>query len=271
MPKRSKGDNWEYGDSYEQYIGRWSRLVAPQFLAWLSISKGRRWLDVGCGTGALCRAILEDCSPASLVGVDPSEGFLAKANETLAGRAKLSRSIATAIPLIDASVDVCCSALVLNFISDPHQAVTEMSRVTRDGGRVAAYLWDYAGKMELIRFFWDTVLEIDPRGTEMDEGTRFPLCRPEALTLLFRNAGLHAVEATAIDITTSFSSFEDYWLPFLGGQGPAPTYVIALDGSNRQRLRERLRQRLAPQADGSIVLTARAWAVQGTVARSAVP
>jgi SAM-dependent methyltransferase len=267
MSQTRTADTWEHGEPYERYMGRWSRRVAAQFLAWLGIPSGRRWLDVGCGNGALCGAILDNCSPSSVIGVEPSQGFLAKAQEQLAGRVVLRQGTAAQVPLNDSTVDVTCSGLVLNFLPDPSAALVEMTRVTRDGGAIAAYLWDYAGNMELIRLFWETALELDPEAARRDEGVRFPMCNPGALTLLFENSGLRAVEVIAIDIPTLFPNFDDYWRPFLGGQGPAPAYAMVLDGALRQRLRDRLQQRLPVQADGSISLTARAWAVRGTVAK----
>lgn len=267
MDHRGVSDTWERGDPYEQYVGRWSRRVAPRFLSWLRIPAGRRWLDVGCGTGALCAAIVDHCSPSSVVGVEPSEGFLATAREHLAGRAVLRRGSATRIPLDDASVDVVVSGLVLNFVPDPRAALAEMARVTGGGGTIGAYVWDYAGKMELMRFFWDAAVELDPDAARMDEGSRFPLCRPEALVELLAGTGLDGVEVVAIDIPTPFASFEDYWQPFLGGQGPAPAYAMALEEMARARLRDRLRERVPVAADGSISLTARAWAARGAVAK----
>jgi SAM-dependent methyltransferase len=237
------------------------------FLSWLDIPPGRRWLDVGCGTGALCAAILDRCSPSSIAGVEPSEGFLKTAKENLAGRAVLHQGSATVIPLDDASVDVVVSGLVLNFVPDQQAALAEMARVTSSGGTIGAYVWDYSGKMELMRYFWDAAVELDPDTAKIDEGAQFPSCRPEALVTLFINAGLNQPEATAIDIPTPFASFEDYWQPFLGGQGPAPAYAMALDEPTRTRLRDRIRARIPVQADGSISLTARAWAVRATVAR----
>jgi len=259
-------DTWERGSPYEQYVGRWSRRVAPLFLSWLDVPAGRRWLDVGCGTGALCAAIADRSSPSSVAGVEPSEGFLRAAKENLADRAMLHQGSATAIPLGDASVDVTVSGLVLNFVADQRAALTEMARVTVKGGTIAAYVWDYGGKMELMRFFWDAAAELDPSAAKMDEGIRFPLCRPEALEKLFASAGLKGVEAKAIDIPTQFANFDDYWHPFLGGKGPAPAYAMSLDEAARTRLRDRIRERLPIEASGSIPLTARAWATRATVA-----
>jgi len=258
-------DTWERGSPYEQYVGRWSRQVAPLFLSWLNVPSSQRWLDVGCGTGALCAAIMDGCSPSAVAGVEPSEGFLKTAKENLAGRAVLYQGSATAIPLGDASVDVVVSGLVLNFVQDPRAALLEMSRVTGKGGTIGAYVWDYAGKMELMRFFWDAAIEFDEDATKLDEGVRFALCHPETLGTLFTSAGLGEIDVEAIDIPTPFASFDDYWRPFLGGQGPAPAYAMSLDETARVRLRDRIRERLPTAADGSISLTARAWAVRANV------
>jgi SAM-dependent methyltransferase len=266
MTQANLFDNWQRGEPYERYVGRWSRLVAPRFLSWLSVPAQRRWLDVGCGTGALSAAILDYCLPSSVVGVEPSDGFLEKAREQLTRRMLLHRGSAEKIPLDDESIDATVSGLVLNFIPDGRAALVEMARVTVSGGTIGAYVWDYAGRMELMRLFWDAAVELNPEAAKMDEGVRFPVCRPEALTDLFARAGLRGVEVTAIDIPTRFASFEDYWHPFLGGQAPAPAYAMALDEAARARLRDRIRARMPVQSDGSISLVARAWAVRATVA-----
>lgn len=262
MASNQVPDTWERGNPYEQYVGRWSRRVAPRFLAWLGIPAGRRWLDVGSGTGALSGAILDQCAPSSVAGVEPSEGFLAKAQEQFADRVLFHRGDAAAIPLEAGCVDVTVSGLVLNFVPDQRAALAEMARVTVHGGTIGAYVWDYAGRMEMMRAFWDAAVALDPAAAKMDEGARFPLCRPQALTDLFARAGLRGIEVTSIDIPTHFATFDDYWRPFLGGQGPAPAYAMALDEAARARLRNRIKAHLPLQADGSIALTARAWAVR---------
>jgi len=259
-------DTWQQGDAYERYVGRWSRPVAAEFLRWLRMPAGRRWLDVGCGTGALCEAILQQASPASVTGVEPSPGFLESARARLGGRATFAPGSAEKIPLADGATDVTVSALVLNFVPDLGAAFREMSRVTVAGGTVAGYVWDYAGRMQLMRLFWDAAIELDADAARMDEGVRFDICRPEALLERFHGAGLTDVETMAIEVPTPFDSFEDYWSPFLGGQGPAPAYAMSLDAPDRDRLRERLRARVPVRPDGSIALIARAWAARGTVA-----
>jgi SAM-dependent methyltransferase len=256
-------DPWMLGDVYEQYIGRWSRLVAPRFLAWLDVPGGQRWLDVGCGTGALLQAILDHTAPNTATGIEPSAGFLATARERLGARAALRQGDAASTGLADAVVDVVVSGLVLNFVPDVGAALSEMQRVTRRGGVVAAYVWDYADRMELIRHFWDAAVELDPTAATKHEGARFPLCRPEPLQEAFTRTGLRRVTVDAIDVPTVFADFDACWRPFLGGQGPAPGYAMSLDEAARTRLRDRLRKQLPVAADGSIALTARAWAVRG--------
>lgn len=257
---------WLLGEPYERYVGRWSRTVAGAFLSWLDAPHGQVWGDVGCGTGALVEAILSRSDPQLVVAIDRSDGFLAAARARIADeRARFEVADAAALPWADGSCDVSASGLVLNFVPDAGAMVREMARVTRPHGRVAAYVWDYSGGMEMMRHFWDAAVAVRPADAALDEGGRFPLCRPEPLEALFRAAGLRAIAVQAIDIPTTFRDFDDYWQPFLGKQGPAPTYLAALDGEAREQIRALLKARLAAGADGSIALTARAWAVQGTV------
>lgn len=256
-------DSWNRGDPYERYVGRWSRPVAEHFVDWLALPPSLRWLDVGCGTGALTAAIDAKCRPAQVTGIDPSEGFLAKARTRLEGKATFRVADAMAIPLAPAQVDVVVSGLVLNFVPDTAAGLAEMRRTAVAGGTIAAYVWDYAGKMELMRHFWDAAVALNAAVRELDEGLRFPLCHPEALQAAFRNAGLVAVQCVPIDIPIRFVDFDDYWSPFLGGQGPAPAYAMSLDDRARNALRDRIRDQLPAAADGSISLVARAWAVRG--------
>jgi SAM-dependent methyltransferase len=257
-------DVWADGAFYEPYVGRWSRLVAREFLDWLAIPPRSRWLDVGCGTGAISQTILTVAAPITVKGVDQSDGYLAFAREQVIDeRARFEVADARALPFETATYDAAVSGLVLDFIPDQPVAVTEMARVTRPGGTVAAYVWDYAGEMQLMRHFWDAAVELNPAARELDEGRRFPICRPERLARLFRDVGLKTVETRAIDVPTDFRDFDDYWSPFLGGQAPAPGYAMALTEEQRAALRERIRAGLPIAADGSIHLIARAWAVRG--------
>jgi SAM-dependent methyltransferase len=265
LPVAAVPDTWQRGSPYERYMGRWSRPVAREFLQWLRVPPSKRWLDVGCGTGALCEAILEHCAPSSVVGVEPSDGFRDAAAAALADRADVRAGSATSLPLADGAVDVTVSGLVLNFVPDLGAALAEMRRVTSPGGTIAAYVWDYADRMELVRHFWDAACELDPAASKLHEGRRFPLCSPDALQAQLGNAGLLRPQVAPLEVPTHFASFQEYWEPFLGGQGPAPAYAMALTEERRARLCDLLRARLPTRADGSIGLVARAWAVRASV------
>ena len=259
-------DNWSAGDLYEPYVGRWSRLVARNFLVWLEVGPQKSWLDLGCGIGALAETILQHAQPRRLQCVDLSGAFIAHAKTRLGDiGAAFAVADAQALPLETACFDAAVSALVLNFIPRPERAAVEMARTVRSGGIIAAYVWDYAERMELMRYFWDAAAALDSTAAALDEGVRFPLCQPGALLDLFRAAGLMRAEARCIDVPTRFQNFDDYWSPFLGGQGPAPGYAMSLDEDRRTALREKIRAALPIAADGSIDLTARAWAVRGRV------
>jgi SAM-dependent methyltransferase len=262
------GDRWSSGDAYEPYVGRWSRLVAREFVDWLVLPPERAWVDVGCGTGALSQTILERCSPRSVVGVDPSKDYLEYARARLRDpRASFRLGDAQALPCGDGEGEVVVSGLVLNFVPDPARALAEMARVVGPGGTVAAYVWDYADKMQLMRHFWDAAVALDPAAAELDEGRRFPLAGREALADLFQRAGLVDVEGRPVDVPTVFRDFDDYWFPFLGGQAPAPGYCMSLSEERRAALRDTIRAGLPIRLDGSIHLIARAWAVKARVRR----
>lgn len=259
-------DAWVRGTAYELYMGRWSRLVAREFLDWLAMPPGSRWLDVGCGAGALTQTILEIAAPREITGIDPSEGYIASARTPVDdARVRFQVGEAQALPLETTPYDAVVAGLSLNFVPQPDVGLAQMTRLTRPGGTVAAYVWDYAGQMQMLRCFWEAAGSLDSVARGLDEGKRFPLCRPEPLAALFASAGLQAVEVRAMDVPMLFRDFDDYWSPFMGGEGPAPSYVLALQEPQRQRLQECVRARLPVSADGSISLVARAWAVRGRV------
>lgn len=258
-------DSWDSGANYETYVGRWSALVAEQLLAWLAPPPGRTWLDVGCGTGALCRAILAQTQPVKVTGIDASPDYIAYARESVVDqRATFQVGDAQELPFVADTFDFAVSGLVLNFVPEPQRMAEELLRVVRSGGKVALYVWDYSAGMEFMRIFWDAATELNPAAAELDEGRRFPIAQPDALRGLFSATGAHALDLRAIDVPTLFESFHDFWEPFLTGQGPAPGYVRSLPGEERDQLRTALRERLPIAADGSIALTARAWAVRAT-------
>lgn len=257
------GDEWSSGEAYERYVGRWSRLVARNALDWARVPRHVEALDVGCGTGALAEELLNR-GATRVTGVDPSPAFVAAATERLGHmRAAFRTGDAMKLDFRDGAFDAVVSGLVLNFLPDPERGAREMARVARPGGVVAAYVWDYARGMEMMRRFWDAAASVDARAAALDEGPRFPVCRPDALERLLRSAGLHDVSSTAVDVPTTFKDFDDYWQPFLAGTGPAPAYAASLDERAREAIRERLHATLPRAKDGSIPLVARAWAVRG--------
>ncbi len=238
--------------------------MARQFLAWLGVPPGGRWLDVGSGTGALSQTILETAAPLAVHGVDRSQGYVAYARANVAdGRASFETGDAQNLPVPPAAFDAAVSGLVLNLIPQPARMLAGMVRAVRPGGVVAVYVWDYAGQMQLLRYFFDAATALDPAAAAHDEGQRFTISQPQPLAELIRAAGLEQVETRAIDVPTVFRDFDDYWLPFLGGQGPAPGYLLSLSDERRAALRERLRAALPAAPDGAIALIARAWAVRG--------
>ncbi|WP_282700379.1 class I SAM-dependent methyltransferase [Streptomyces sp. CC219B] len=257
-------DVWEAGPAYERYMGRWSRRVAERFTALAGHADGMRWLDVGCGTGALTAVVAARCRPRLVLGCDRSAGFVETARATARGPVSFVVADATALPVADGVCDAAVSGLALNFLPEPAAGVAEMARAVRPGGLVAAYVWDYAEGMGLLRHFWDAATTADPAAAELDEGRRFPLCRPDPLHALWSEADLHEVRVTPVVVPMVFADLSDLWSPFLGGQGPAPAYVASLPPSTRDRLRDALDTSVPKQPDGTITLTARAWAVSGT-------
>ena len=244
--------------------------MAIEFLRWLASSPGLAWADVGCGTGALTATILAHCAPGSVQGVDSSEAFIAEAHRHVRDpRARFESGDATQLPWDAGTHDMTVSGLVLNFVRDHDAMVREMARVTRSGGIVGAYVWDYAGGMQMMRHFWDAAIAVSPHDAKLDQAERFPICQPGPLQRLFEGVGLHEVRVCAIDIPTRFESFDDYWSPFLGRTGAAPTYLAAQSDEIRERIRQTLAARLTPSGHGPIELFARAWAVHGTVVRAA--
>ncbi len=257
---------WGDGEAYDRMMGRWSRQLAPRFVAWARLPAGGSVLDVGCGTGSLSAALAAS-GMRRVLGIDRSSGYVAHATAAVGNGSDVvvfQVGDAMALPGGDGEFDAAASCLVLNFVPDPPAAVAEMGRVVRPGGVVAACVWDYAGRMEFARIFWDTAVALDlPDARERDEGRRFPICSQEGLGRAFEAAGLEAVEAGAITMPMVFRDFDDYWTPMLGGQGPIAGFVTGLGERDRQRFRDALDARLPRGPGGSIPLAARAWAARG--------
>lgn len=267
MAEASRHDAWQAGDSYDAYMGRWSRQVAPRFLDWLGVSPDLDWLEVGCGTGPLSATILARCAPRSLFAVEPSQGFLDVARANVRDdRARFQLGDAQDLPTASAAHDIAVSALVLNFVPDRVKALSEMKRAVRPGGTVAFYVWDYpGGGVEFMGAFWNAATALDPAAMDLAEGRRFPFCTPEGLSALATEAGLQSVSCAPIEAPTVFRDFDDFWKPFTLGAGPAPGYCAKLEPEARERLRRKLDNDLVRGADGTIPLKVRAWAVKTKV------
>lgn len=253
-------------DAYERFMGRWSRRLAEPFVAFAGVDEGETVLDVGSGTGSLSAAILQRTASTRVVGIDPSKAYVAAAAARVgAARAAFEVGDAQRLRYADASFDRVLSLLVVNFIPDRDAALREMVRVTRPGGTVAAAVWDYGGRMEMLRIFWDEAVALDPAVEPRDE-RHMPLSRQGDLAAFWAAHGLRDVTEAPLDVTLVFESFDDYWKPFLEGQGPAGAYAAGLADAPRAALEARLRQRLLQgKADGLVTLTARAWTVKGVV------
>ena len=259
-------DSWKSGDSYEYFMGRWSSLAAQGFLSWLSPSHDLKWLDVGCGSGALSEAAIHGFKPASLLAIDHSKEFVHTAQKRLGNKAICKVGSAVDLPIEDCSVELSVSGLVFNFLPDVGKALAEMKRVTANGGTVAIYVWDYAGKMDFLQIFWEAAAEFRNEASALNEANRFSDCNFDAIMKNFAEAGFDQVIKAPIEIETLFNDFDDYWIPFLGGQGPAPTYLMSLIETERESIRNVIYKRLPIHSDGSIPLSARALAVKGKVA-----
>jgi SAM-dependent methyltransferase len=259
-------DAWQSGRSYEQYMGRWSILIARQFLEWLPVAPNKAWLEVGCGTGAISGLIRQSKQPGAVLAIDSSPDFISFARENhQGGPIHFGIGLAQSLPTVTGYFDAVVSGLVLNFIPEPLRALEEMRRATKPGGVVAAYVWDYAEGMQMLRFFWDAAVVLEPPAAALDEGIRFPLCRQGSLHKLFTDSGFRDIQSRPVEARAIFSSFEDYWQPFQSGVGPAPGYVASLDAAQKRALEQLLKQSLPKTNDGAITFSNRAWAVQGRV------
>jgi len=232
-------------------------------MGFAGVAPGDRALDVGCGTGLLTNELAAVLGADHVSAIDPSEPFVEACRARVPG-ADVRVGGAEHLPFDDAAFDRTLSQLVVNFLDEPQRGVREMRRVTRDGGTVAACVWDYAGEMTLLRVFWDAVVALDPSASKLDEGVSMPNCHPESLCALWEGAGIGGLEVRELRPSVRYESFDALWEPFAAGVAPSGAYTASLGEPDRAALRDEFRGRLGSPA-GDFVLSARAWAVAGTV------
>lgn len=247
-------------------MGRWSRLVAPLMIEFAKLSDHGQVLDVGCGIGALTFTIAELRPHCNVIGIDASKDYInfAKSHNRSA-RVRFEVGDAQNLTFPDATFDSSLSLLVLNFIPNAQMAIQEMARVTRAGGEVVAAVWDYGGRMEMLRTFWDAAVELDADAERLDE-RNMPLCRSGDLSVLLRSAGLYDIYEQPLELEMNFKTFQDYWEPFLLGQGPAGAYVKMIGQGQSLILRKEVKKRLGLWDEITpFTLHSRVWAVRGSV------
>lgn len=243
-------------DAYDRYMGRYSAQLSSQLANLAGVDRGQRVLDVGCGPGALTAELVARVGPAAVSAVDPSASFVAAARERHPA-VSVQQASAEQLPFPDQVFDVVLAQLVVHFMSDPAAGVTEMLRVTRQDGVVAACVWDHAGGQGPFSALWEAARELDP---EVDDESRLMGTREGDLARLFESAGLHEVEETALSVSVEHPSFEEWWERFTLGVGPPGAYVTGLETERRAQLREHCRELLP---DAPFLVTARAWAARG--------
>jgi SAM-dependent methyltransferase len=245
-------------DSYDRFMGRFSVPLASRFLDRVGVRPGQRVLDVGCGPGALTAALADRLGADHVSAVDPSEPFVAAVRERLPG-VDVRTGRAEALPHDESAYDACLAQLVVHFMADPVAGLAEMRRVTRPGGTVACTVWDHAGGAGPLAAFWRAVAEVDPAAPgERD----LPGTRQGHLGQLMSAAGLRVVKESALTVTSTFATLEEWWEPFTLGVGPAGDYVGRLDDRGRAALLEACGRRLPP---APFVVRATAWFAAGRV------
>jgi ubiquinone/menaquinone biosynthesis C-methylase UbiE len=254
------------GDGYELLMGRWSRRLAEPFLDFVGTADGESVLDVGCGTGCLTVALTERCQVKQVRGVDFSPAYIEHAKRNIHDpRIAFEVGDACALAFPDRSYDRVLSLLMLHFVPRADEAIAEMRRVARPGAVVGAAVWDARGGFVATRMFFDTAAVLDPKASERRARsyTR-PMTRPGELASAWRAAGFTDVVETTLVIRMEFASFEDYWAPYVGTDGPQAEYISTLSDAERSRLRDAVRLAYVDgELDGPRSYAALAWAVKG--------
>lgn len=247
--------------AYDSFMGRYSAELAPAFADYCLPAPGGRFLDVGCGPGALTGVACARLGSSSVAAVDPAPGFVQACRERNPG-ADVRCASAEQLPFAADEFDSAAAQLVFHFVSDPDRATAQMARVVRPGGTVAGAVWDFAQGMEMLRAFWDAALSIDPAAPDEARTRRFG--KTGELAALFTVAGLRDVQETTLTVTSRYRDFDELWTSLLAGIGPAGAYTVAQSPGDRATLRDALYERLGGPT-GPLTLAAVARAARGRV------
>lgn len=256
-------ERWDDTDGYEMYVGRWSKLISASFIDWLNPTSKLRWLEIGCGTGALTKTINEKCQPAYLLAVDKSDSYLKAARENVgSGNISFLSADLSSHPLSE-EFDHITSGLVLNFIPQVQEMLKGLMNNLKNGGQMSSFVWDYGGHYQPMRHFWEAAKEVAKGVEKYDAGIKFDLCKKENLTQLFKTIGLTDVQFTAIEHIATFRDFDDYWLPIASAQGSVTEFISTLTDAQKSDLKAIIKQRLPIAFNGEIKLIISALAVKG--------
>ncbi len=256
-------EHWDNTQGYEMYVGRWSNLISLDFVDWLNSQSNLKWLEIGCGTGALTKAIVKKCSPSYLLAIDKSENYLKKAKENVNLNNVHFLNADLNSYALNEEFGHITSGLVLNFVPQIKELLRHLMNNLKSGGQMSSFVWDYGGHYQPMRHFWDAAREVTSEGKKFDAGIKFEICAKEKLIQLFEDLDLTDVQFTNIERIATFQNFDDYWLPIASAQGSVTEFISTLTGTEKGNLKENIRRRLPIAFNGEIKLVINALAIKG--------
>ena len=264
-PKLTKtNERWDNTAGYEMYVGRWSSLISKDFVNWLNPKPGMKWLEIGCGTGALTKVIAENCSPSYLLAIDKSDSYLRNARKNInTNNVSFLNTDLNSHLLLNEEFDNITSGLLLNFVPQIDDLLLNLMSHLTSGGQTSSFVWDYGGHYQPMRHFWDSAKEVVEGAEKFDAGTKFSICKKEKLIQLFKTLGLMDVEFTNIESIATFKDFDDYWIPIVAAQGSVAEFISTLSAIQKKDLENIIRHRLPIALNGEIKLIINALAVKG--------
>jgi SAM-dependent methyltransferase len=256
-------EKWDNTQGYEMYVGRWSSLLSIDFVNWLNARSNLKWLEIGCGTGALTKAIAEKCTPSYLLAIDKSDSYIEKAKENVnSGNVSFLNIDINSCPLNE-KFHYITSGLVLNFVPKFGDMLRKLMNNLEPGGEISSFVWDYGGHYQPMRHFWNAACEIIPGSEKFDAGRNFDICTKENLIRLFEGIGLNDIQFTTIERIATFQNFDDYWLPIISAQGSVTEFISTLKEAEKEKLKEHLKRKLPIAFNGEIKLVISVLAAKG--------